>query len=155
MLLLAKIFMYLVTAGVTCIIFIYTQDMPIAASIYPEVVAIIVALLLIIEIIRALPSKVMSNSSNIGADIELSNEEQTDSGLRKASLVFGSIFILITGLYLFGFYLTIPIFIFGYMTLENEKPKWALLYASIVGGINWYVFGNLLNLPFPIGILWE
>lgn len=155
MLFLAKIFMYLITIGVICIVFMQTQDMPLAASIYPTVVAIIVTLLLIIEIIRLLPSKAKSNPSNIGADIELSSEEQSDSGLRKAILVFGAIFLLISGLYLLGFYLTIPIFIFGYMTLEKEKLYWALLYASVVGALNWYVFGNLLNLPFPIGILWE
>ena len=48
MLFLAKIFMYLLTAAALSVIFVYSQDMPLAASIYPEIVAIIVGVLLVI-----------------------------------------------------------------------------------------------------------
>jgi len=155
MLFLARIFMYLLTAGVLYVMFAYSQEMPFAARIYPEIVSIIVGVLLIMEIVRAVPSKAGAQDHAIGADIEFSDDEKSEAGMRKAALVFASIFLLILGLYLFGFYATIPAFIFGYMVIEKEKPVWALVFAAVVGGINWYVFGELLSLPFPAGVLWE
>ena len=153
MLFLAKIFMYLLTAAVLSVIFVYSQDMPLAASIYPEVVAIIVGVLLVIEIIRAVPYGSGAADTSMGADIDLAEDEKTRWGMRKAGLVFGSIFLLLVGLYLFGFYITIPLFVFAYMLLEKESIFLSGIFAAVVGFINWYVFGELLSLPFPSGLL--
>ena len=84
MMFLAKIFMYLLTAAALSVIFVYSQDMPLAASIYPEIVAIIVGVLLVIEIIRAVPSGSGAADPSMGADIDLAEDEKTRWGMRKA-----------------------------------------------------------------------
>lgn len=86
-------------------------------------------------------------------DFEISEEEETRLGKLRALEQFGWLFGMFGGLYLLGFYITLPLMVVLYTLRYREKLWLTLALGSGIWFVVWAVFSNLLNLPFPKGIL--
>ena len=56
---------------------------------------------------------------------------------------------------LIGFYIAIPLMVLAYMLRHKETLVMTILLPSGTGFATWYIFGHLLHLPFPPGLLLE
>jgi hypothetical protein len=58
-------------------------------------------------------------------------------------------------LYVFGFYVVVPLFSVAYLALEGRvRLRWAVLAAVITGGLIYGVFALALDIQVPEGALW-
>jgi hypothetical protein len=85
-------------------------------------------------------------------DFEISEEEETKVGRIRALEQFGWLFGMLGGLYLFGFYITLPLVVVLYTLRYREKWWLSLLLGAGLWFVVWAMFSNLLNLPFPKGV---
>ena len=86
-------------------------------------------------------------------DFEISEEEETKLGRLRALEQFGWLFGMLGGLYLLGFYITLPLMVVLYTLRYREKVWLTLVLGAGLWFVVWAVFSNLLNLPFPKGVL--
>ncbi len=73
---------------------------------------------------------------------------------RRATMIFGWIFGIFAAVWLFGFIITLPLFVWAYMTLQSGEKWWFGLawgvatFLFIVG-----VFHYTLKVPWPAGYI--
>lgn len=115
------------------------------AAAYPRAVAIVVAVLAIVQaLIDGLSSAPQSSK---------------DGAVRLASLKRPALLLVIFGIYLallntLGYHLTTAPMIFAIMWLCGARKVWKLALASIViAFVAAYIFENYLNIVLPGGIL--
>lgn len=98
------------------------------------------------------PPKTVKDAAG-AVDFEMSEEEESLSGRIAAAEQFGWLFALVSGLYLLGFYITIPAIVGLY--LFRYRESWLMVGGLTAGAwlMVWAIFDNLLNLPFPRGLL--
>ena len=58
-------------------------------------------------------------------------------------------------LWLIGFYTAVPLMVLAYMLRHKETLVMTLSLPLGAGIATWYIFGHLLHLPFPPGLLLE
>lgn len=86
-------------------------------------------------------------------DFEMSEEEESLKGRIAAAEQFGWLGALLAGLYILGFYITIPGIIALYMARYRESWLMVIGAAVVSWFVVWAVFDNVLNLPFPRGLI--
>lgn len=130
-------------------------DMPIQAKLYPWTVGVIALALLVWQLaVEVLPAK-GEESDATGMDIDFTEEENSPEGRRRAAELFGWVYAYAAMLYMFGFYLTIPLVAFLYMLRHREDPILTVVLPASAGLATWGLFDNLLHLPFPPGAVFE
>jgi hypothetical protein len=88
------------------------------------------------------------------------DDPSLDYAFQKASRTawsrsLGWIAAFFVGVWVVGIYPVIPVFSVLYLTIEGRvRLRWAVLAAVITGTILYGVFGFLLNLQVPDGLLW-
>lgn len=150
----------LVLLAVFAGVIVESADMPIQARLYPWVVGTIGLALLIWQLFREIvPRAEAAHGADApdetGADLAFSGEEASPEGRRRALELFGWIYGFAGLLWLIGFYLAIPVMIALYLVRSRERAVTVIALAGGVGGASWLIFGHLLHLPFPPGVLIE
>jgi hypothetical protein len=139
-------------------IVVQSSDMPEKAKMYPWVVGLIALALLAFQLVREiLPARgdEPRETRETGADVDFTDEEASPEGRRRTLELFGWIYGFTLLLWLIGFYLSIPVMVFAYLLRHREGPILTVVMPTVAGLATWGLFDNLLNLPFPPGVLFE
>ena len=141
--------------GLFAYVVVSSSDMPLEAKLYPWTIGIIALVLLTYQLFREILPPYKSEPDQTGVDIDFTDEEASKVGKRRALEVFGWMYGFAVLLWLIGFYIAIPLMVLAYMLRHKETLVMTILLPSGTGFATWYIFGHLLHLPFPPGLLLE
>lgn len=143
---------------------------PIQARLFPMTVGVVGLFLSVIQLIKEFvviikrvrahavegyveAPEVATNDPAGASDFAITAEEKTKLGRLRAAEQFLWLGGMIIGLWLIGFHVAVPAMVGLYLLRHRES-------LFVVGGVTagvavvvWAVFDNLLNLPFPTGVL--
>jgi len=101
--------------------------------------------------------KPAAQASNTPMDFQFTKGIDPAVARRRALVMFGWILGFFVGVWLVGFHITIPAFVFLYLKVQSGE-QWALSIALTAAAwlLFWGLFDWLLRLPFPDGelLLW-
>ncbi len=166
-LLLKKSSMTVIMLALFTFVFSFGVDVPSQAGLFPMIIGGVGAVMSLLQLIKEVRICWVTNkqiqaghtvetvSKDVAGavDFEMMEEEETREGRIAAAEQFGWLTGMLVLLYLIGFYVTLPLMV-GLYTLRYGEKWW--LSAAMAAGtwiIVWFVFNDLLNLPFPRGIL--
>jgi len=139
------------------VVFVYEAiDWRLQARLYPWAVGIPMLVLSVVHMIWELKGKNKPSSQPSAAPVDFQFTRGTDPALarRRAINIFSWIFGFFAGIWLFGFKITIPAFVFLYLKVQSGE-RWGL--SLLLTGAAWFMFWGLfdwlLHLPFPEGQL--
>jgi len=143
------------------VVFIYeAKDWRLQARLYPWAIGIPMLAIAIIYAfweLKGRPQKPAAQTSNTPMDFQFTKGIDPVVARRRALTMFGWIFGFFAGIWLFGFHITIPAFVFLYLKVQSGE-KWAISIALTAAAwlLFWGLFDWLLRLPFPDGelLLW-
>ena len=141
--------------GLFAYVVVSSSDMPLEAKLYPWTIGIIALVLLTYQLFREILPPSKSETDQTGVDIDFTDEEASKVGKRRALEVFGWMYGFAVLLWLIGLYIAIPLMVLAYMLRHKETLVMTILLPSGTGFATWYIFGHLLHLPFPPGLLLE
>ena len=141
--------------GVFTYVVASSSDMPLQAKLYPWTIGIIALVLLAYQLIREILPPTKSETDQTGVDIDFTDEEASKVGKRRALEIFGWMYGFALLLWLVGFYTAIPLMVLAYMLRHKETLVITITLPAGTGLVTWYIFGHLLHLPFPPGLLLE
>ncbi|MGA1206833.1 MAG: tripartite tricarboxylate transporter TctB family protein [Litorivicinaceae bacterium] len=99
-----------------------------------------------------MPPDVGANAPG-AVDFEITDDETSREGVRITIEQLAWIFGLFLGLWTLGFYLSVPVFVFAYLKRNGESWRLSLILAAVIAAVVRGLFNELLNLPFPQGVL--
>jgi tripartite tricarboxylate transporter TctB family protein len=141
-------------------IFVYeAKDWRLQARLYPWVIGISMLALSVVHIVLELRSgsdKPSAQPTAVPVDIQFTQGVDPDVARRRAINVFCWIFGFFAGIWLLGFPLAVPAFIFLYLKVQSGE-RWGLSLAltGAAGLIFWGLFVRLLHIPFPEGAIFS
>lgn len=94
-----------------------------------------------------------SSTTPAAVDFEITEDETSREGLRITAEQLAWVFGLFLALWTLGFYLSVPIFVFAYLKRNGESWRLSLILAAVMAVVVRGLFHELLNLPFPQGVL--
>lgn len=135
-------------------IFIYigwvAHGMSVQAGLFPgSVAAAGIATMSVHLVLKLIRKSVGSNETGHSVDFEITEDEKTNQGLIVTLEQFFWIIGLVSCLWIFGFYVAIPVFLFLYLRRYRESVCLSLALAGTLALIVWLLFGKILLLPFP------
>ena len=134
---------------------ISSSEMPLQAKLYPWTIGIIALVLLAYQLVRELLPASQTETDKTGVDIDFTDEESSKVGKRRALELFCWMYGFAILLWLIGFYTAIPLMVLAYM-IRHKEPLVMIISLPVGAGLStWYIFGHLLHLPFPPGLLLE
>ena len=72
--------------------------------------------------------------------------------MRRVSAFYGWFLGLVAGVWLFGFFIAVPVFVFLFLLLRAQEKCWsALIYTGATLGFLWLVFEKILRVLWPQG----
>lgn len=139
------------------VIFLYeARDWRLQARLYPWAIGIPMLALALIHIFWELKGGKKPSIQPSNAPVDFSFTKGIDPVLarRRAINIFSWIFAFFLGIWLFGFAIAIPAFVFLYLKVQSAEG-WGLSLALTGGAwfMFWGLFDWLLRLPFPEGQL--
>lgn len=159
----------LLLLGVFVLGYVYAQEWPFRAKLFPQMVCAAGAGLAVLKLAgfaaqalrgrRATP--VMVSSAVVTGDPDNEEEEEDHSleyifgtaGRRAWAAALGWILAFFLSLWFLGVFVTVPLFALVYLRIAgNAGWLGAAIYAGVAGGVVWFVFGYVLAVPMPIGI---
>jgi len=129
------------------------------ARLYPWAIGIPMVVLCLLHIAQGFKGEkkpAQPGSSNAPVDFQFTQGIDPAVARRRAINAFCWIFALFIGIYLFGFSISIPAFVFLYLKIQSREP-WGISLALTAGAwlIFWGLFDRLLHLPFPEGLIFS
>jgi hypothetical protein len=129
------------------------------ARLYPWAIGIPMIVLCVIHIFHGLKGEkkpAEGPSGNTPVDFQFTQEIDPELARRRALNAFFWIFGFFVGIYLFGFSIAIPAFVFLYLKVQSQEP-WGISVALTAGAwvMFWGLFDWLLKLPFPEGLIFS
>ncbi len=136
------------------VVFVYQAwEWRLQARLYPWAIGIPMLALALIHIFWELKGADKEPSSRpSGAPVDFSFTQGIDPALarRRAINIFSWIFGFFAGIWLFGFDIAIPGFVFLYLKVQSGEKWWlSLLLTGAAWFLFWGLFDWLLRLPFP------
>lgn len=137
---------------------------PMQAKLFPMTVGIIGFLLISVQLARELwtawktdPTKTdrKTDQQEGAADFAITDVEKSRVGRLRAAEQFAWLAGLLAGLFLLGFYISVPLMVGLYLWRHQESPRFVITMTVGVAVVVWGVFNQLLNLPFPQGLILE
>lgn len=145
---------------------------PVQARLFPMTVGLVGLVLSMIQLIKEITILIKrarmqakegyidqpdadDNDPSGASDFAITAEEKTRTGRLRAAEQFIWIGGLLLSLWLIGFHIAVPLMVGLYLLRHRES--WVII-AGVSAGVAvvvWLVFDNLLNLPFPKGILFR
>ncbi|MEX1215507.1 tripartite tricarboxylate transporter TctB family protein [Saccharospirillum sp.] len=158
--LLLLLFIYIVIGG---------SGMAIQARLFTLAVGWIGIAIISVQLVRELlqqhhENKLMANGHQIEAendgpegavDFVVTDEEKTAYGRMAAIEQFGWLWGMILCLWLIGFYISVPAMVGLYLRRHGESWLLSVLMTAGVWVTVWGLFHEMLNLPFPQGLLFR
>ena len=132
-----------------------SSEMPLEAKLYPWTIGIIALVLLAYQLVRELLPPSTTETDQTGVDIDFTEEESSQQGKRRALELFAWMYGFGLLLWLIGFYTAGPVMVLAYMIRHKETAIMTIALPLGAGLATWYIFGHLLHLPFPPGLLLE
>ncbi|MBK17273.1 MAG: hypothetical protein CMM52_00330 [Rhodospirillaceae bacterium] len=136
-------------------IVVASADMPLQAKLYPWTIGIIALILLLYQLVRELLPPSEPETDETGVDIDFTEEESSKEGKRRALELFAWMYGFALLLWLIGFFTAVPVMVLAYMLRHKETLIMTISLPFGAGLATWYIFGHLLHLPFPPGLLLE
>lgn len=130
------------------------SDRPTQVKMFPIVISVIALALLTVQLIRELVPSAKKDEASI-ADIDFTEEESTAAGKRRALEMFAWLFGFVVFLWLVGFNIAVPVMIFLFLLRHREGLAVTILLPLGAFLVTWGGFDQLLNLPFPPGMIFE
>lgn len=137
---------------------------PMQAKLFPMTVGVIGFVLMVIQLGWELwtvwktehtkPDR-KANQQEGAADFAITDVEKSRIGRLRAAEQFGWLAGLLAGLFLIGFYISVPLMVGLYLWRHHESPKFIITMTVGTAVVVWGVFNQLLNLPFPQGLIIE
>lgn len=129
------------------------------ARLYPWVIGFAMLALSLIHLVRELRGggeKPAGSPAATPVDIQFTQDMDPALARRRALDIFAWIFGFFGGIWLLGFTVAIPVFVFAYLKLRSGEG-WLL--AAALSGLAWVafwgLFERLLRLPFPQGAIFS
>lgn len=157
----------LVTLGML-LIFAYViyeaAGQPMQAKLFPMTVGILGLILISIQLARELwtawrtddtSADRKTNQQDGAADFAITDVEKSRIGRLRAAEQFCWLAGLLVGLFLIGFYISVPLMVGLYLWRHQERPVFVIAMTAGVAAVVWGIFNQLLNLPFPQGLILE
>jgi hypothetical protein len=135
---------------------------PMQAKLFPMAVGILGFVLISIQLGRELWTAWTTDDTKPGekinqqdgaADFAITDVELSRIGRLRAAEQFGWIAGLLAGLFLIGFYIAVPLMVGLYLWRHQERPRFVLIMTVGAAAVVWGLFNQLLNLPFPEGLI--
>jgi hypothetical protein len=123
------------------------------AALFPLSVSIPLLVLAVIQLLQVISAK---GDTNEGAavDIDFSNDVPAEVARRRVISTFAWIAAFIISVYLVGFPLTVPLFIFIYLKFQSDI---AWLHTVAATAITWgsfyFLFQRLVHIQFEAGAI--
>lgn len=138
------------------IFFVYeAREWRLQARLYPWAIGIPMIFLAIVHLVLDLRGKSRKASSS-DAPVDFQFTQTTDSALtqRRTINIMSWIFGFLISIWLLGFSLSVPLFVFLYLKVQSREG-WilSLLLTGAAWLFFWGIFDRLLHLPFPDGQL--
>ena len=140
------------------VVFAYlAKDWRLQARLYPWAIGIPMVILALIQVVLDLKG-VERKAESDGAPVDFQMTQTVDPVVAKQRTIniFSWIFGFLVGIWLLGFAITIPLFVFLYLKVQSKEP-WLL--SIILTAAAWFTFWGLfvwlLNLPFPEGLIFS
>lgn len=142
------------------IVFVYlAKDWRLQARLYPWVIGIPMIALAVIHFVRELlageeTKKPEADSGATPVDFQFSQDVDPRLARARTFNIFGWIFGFFAAIYLLGFQISVPLFVFLYLKVQSREP-WpiSLGLTAFAWLLFWGLFDWLLKLPFPEGAL--
>lgn len=136
---------------------IYTaRDWPVETRMLPWALGIPGFLMALIQLLLDLGGQGRTHETAAADLIDLPTDTTLppDIVTRRASIFFGWFLGLIGGVWLFGFFIAVPLFVCLYLLLRAQEKWWsALLYTGLTLGFLWLVFDRILRVLWPQGAM--
>lgn len=133
--------------------FVISLDYPYRARFFPMIIISLCGILILVELVRAFITGIKAGSAESGdqedAEAMSTNSRQAQRFLLTLAWVGGFALLL----WLFGFFVGLPLFIFAYVKMHGEKWRWAIILPATMFVIVYVGFGLLLKSPLYEGLL--
>ncbi|MEW6674009.1 MAG: tripartite tricarboxylate transporter TctB family protein [Thermodesulfobacteriota bacterium] len=139
---------------ILAMLFYVTLDYPWRARNLPLLVIAVAMLILVRELLK----EISRGKGAVAADANISLPErgqtEAESPLKYA-VVFGWLSGLVLLIWIFGFLIAFPVYIFAYIKMNGEKWIWAFVVSVSFLIVVYFVFGVLLEIPLYGGLLFQ
>lgn len=125
------------------------------ARLFPWAIGLPALLLSILQTVAAFFTRSSQGGDEMGImDLPVDSELPGAIVLRRAASIFAWVLGLFLAVWLLGFIVSVPLFVFSYLILQGRE-KWllALSYVAIVSLFFLGVFHYFLSIPWPPGII--
>ena len=127
------------------------RQWPVKGALFPLVTGIPLLALATAQLVADLLGKTEA-ASGPALDLELSADVPPDVARRRVQAIFAWIAGFIVLVFLLGFPLAVPIFVFAYLALQSGVGWWLrLTLTAVAWGFFHGLFERLLRLPFEPG----
>ena len=123
------------------------------AKLFPLSISIPLLMLAIVQLLLILFGK--AETSEGGAmDVEFSTDVDPEIVRHRVLGIFGWIIAFIALVYLLGFPITVPLFIFLYLKFQSEVTwLWTIVITGITWGCFYMLFQYLVHIQFETGAI--
>jgi len=140
------------------VVFVYeARDWRLQARLYPWAIGIPMLILAVTHLIwelRGGTGRRAGQAAAVPVDVQFTQGADPATARRRAIGIFSWIFGFFAGIWLLGFNIAVPAFVFLYLKFQSREG-WALALA--LTGAAWLIFWGLfvwlLRLPFPAGVV--
>ena len=144
-----RIIFPVIALAIVIILIIATIGYPYKARLFPLLIAIPLAALLVIDFLKEAYVKLKQESDSIGR--KNISKDAIIKGIEVSAWIVG--FSLIV--YLLGFLIGVPLFLLFYFKLHGEKWLTSIIYCSVVTISMWGIFIVIFEMHLYNGIFME
>ena len=149
----ARVLFSLGLAALAAFAIVSASPWPLKARLFPLVTAIPLLVLALVQLFLDLRGKAEATESP-ASDIALSTDVPPAIARRRTLLTFTWMAAFVALVFLVGFPLAVPIFLFSYLTLQSGESFLSSLVLTVAAwGFFYGVFERLLRLPFGAGVV--
>ncbi|MDE0032197.1 MAG: tripartite tricarboxylate transporter TctB family protein [Deltaproteobacteria bacterium] len=134
---------------------IYTaRDWPVETRMLPWVLGIPGLLLALVQLALDIRARGTTEETAAADLIDLPADRSLPPKvvMRRVSAFYGWFLGLIAGVWLFGFFIAVPVFVFFFLLLRAGEKWWsAAIYTGATLGFLWLVFERILRVLWPQG----
>ena len=123
------------------------------AKLFPLSISIPLLMLATLQLLLILFGKEETNEGG-AMDVEFSTDVAPEIARRRVLGIFGWIIAFIALVYLLGFPITVPLFIFLYLKFQSEVTwLWTVVITGITWGCFYMLFQSLVHIQFEAGAI--
>jgi hypothetical protein len=126
---------------------------PLKAALFPLVMGIPLLALALVQLVLDLRGNTEAVEGPV-MDLALSAEVAPELARRRTRLIFAWMAAFVVLVFLVGFPLAVPLFVFSYLMLQSEAGWWrSLALTAAAWGFFYGLFERLLRFPFGTGLI--